>query len=229
MLARWRQENFFKHMREEFLLDALVDYQVEPDDPARDVPNPAWAAADARVREARAEIARLQQRYGAAALANPERRRPKIRGFKIAHGKLGPAIRAAARRLHALERQRARLPRRIPVGERAGGEVVKLATERKHLSNILKMVTYQAESDLARALAPYYRRHQDEGRTLVQSALASASDLDVTDTELRVRLAPLSSRHRSRAIAALCRELDATHTVFPGTRPRLRYTVADQP
>jgi hypothetical protein len=137
MFARWRQENFFKYMREEFLLDALVDYQVEPDDPARDVPNPAWAAADAKVREARAAIARLQQRYGAAAFANPERQRPTIRGFKIAHGKLGRAIRAAARRLEALERQRARLPRRIPVGERAGGEVIKLATERQHLSSIL--------------------------------------------------------------------------------------------
>src|SRR6202162_5275504 len=30
MFERWRQENFFKYMREEFLLDALVDYQIEP-------------------------------------------------------------------------------------------------------------------------------------------------------------------------------------------------------
>jgi hypothetical protein len=33
MFDRWRQENFFKYMREEFLLDALVDYQIEPEDP----------------------------------------------------------------------------------------------------------------------------------------------------------------------------------------------------
>ena len=33
MFERWRQENFFKYMREEFLLDALVDYQIEPEDP----------------------------------------------------------------------------------------------------------------------------------------------------------------------------------------------------
>ena len=32
MFERWRQENFFKYMREEFLLDALVDYQIEPED-----------------------------------------------------------------------------------------------------------------------------------------------------------------------------------------------------
>ena len=29
MFERWRQENFFKYMREEFLLDALVDYRIE--------------------------------------------------------------------------------------------------------------------------------------------------------------------------------------------------------
>jgi hypothetical protein len=33
MFERWRQENFFKYMREEFLLDALIDYQIEPEDP----------------------------------------------------------------------------------------------------------------------------------------------------------------------------------------------------
>jgi hypothetical protein len=33
MFERWRQENFFKYMREEFLLDALVDYRIEPEDP----------------------------------------------------------------------------------------------------------------------------------------------------------------------------------------------------
>lgn len=226
MFERWRQENFFKYLREEFLLDALVDYQIEPDDPAREVPNPAWAALDAKLRAARAEIARLQHRYGAAALANPEHARPTMRGFKIAHGRLAQAIRAASRRAHALERQRARLPRRIPVGQRTEEPVIKLATERKHLTNLLKMVAYQAESDLVRLVAPHYKRHEDEGRTLVQTALAAAADLEVTETELRVTLAPLSSPHRSRAIAALCRELTGTETLFPGTHLHLRYAVA---
>jgi hypothetical protein len=45
---------------------------------------------------------------------------------------------------------------------------------------------------------------------------------------LRTSIVPLSSAHRSRAIAALCARLNATATVFPGTRLRLRYAVADQ-
>jgi len=76
-------------------------------------------------------------------------------------------------------------------------------------------------------VAPYYRRADEEGRTLIQSALASAADLQVTKTELRVTLAAQSSPHRSRAIAALCDELNQTNTIFPGSQLRLRYAIRE--
>jgi hypothetical protein len=227
MFERWRQENFFKYMREELLLDALVDYQIEPDDPARDVPNPAFAALDAERRAARTEISRLQAEYGDAALHNPEQHRPSMRGFKIAHAALAKKIHEQQRRVLELEQKRAVVPRRIPVGQRTVGEVIKLSAERKHLTNVLKMIAYQAESDLFRAVAPHYKRAEDEGRTLLHAAFASAADLEVTSTELRVTLAPQSSAHRSKAIAALCAALNATATTFPGTLLVLRYAMAD--
>jgi transposase len=227
MFERWRQENFFKYMREELLLDALVDHEVEPDDPARDVPNPELGALDAERRAARAEIHRLQAEYGAAALENPEQARPTMRGFKIAHAALAKQIREQQQRIEKLEYRRAAVPRRIPVAERVRGEVVKLSTERKHLTNVLKMIAYQAESDLYRLVTPHYARAEDEGRTLLHAAFASAADIEVTTTELRVRLAPQSSAHRTRAIAALCAALDATAVTFPGTRLRVRYAVVE--
>ena len=125
------------------------------------------------------------------------------------------------------EKQRAALPKRIPLQALPGDPVVKLAPERKHLTNLLKMVAYQAESDLRRAVTPHYRRADDEGRTLIQSALANAADLHVTENELRVTLAPLSSPHRTRAIAALCEELNQLVTVFPGSRLRLHYAIRE--
>ena len=60
MFERWRQENFFKYLREEFALDALAEHGVEPDDPAREVPNPEWARVDAQLRQAHARWDRLQ-------------------------------------------------------------------------------------------------------------------------------------------------------------------------
>jgi hypothetical protein len=225
MFERWRQENFFKYLREEYALDALADHAVAPDDPTREVPNPAWAAADIQLRQAQAEMDRFQAEYGLEALVNSERDRATMRGFKIAHGKLGQKIWNVFQRLTALKTKRDKIPRRVPVQSLCAEPVVKLAPERKHLTNLLKMVAYQAESDLFRAVSPHYRRAQDEGRTLIQSALASAADLDVTQDELRVTLAPLSSPHRTRAIAALCEELNRTETIFPGSSLRLRYAI----
>lgn len=226
MFERWRQENFFKYLREEYALDALADHQLEAADPDRSVPNPARYVLDHKLRLARLELQRLASQYGLDALANIETRRRTMRGFKIAASAAGRAIAAAERRVAQLERRRSRLPHRVPVSQVVDGQVVRLATERKHLTNCLKMVACQAEGELVRLVGKHYRRAEDEGRTLVQTALASAADIIVTKTELRVVLAPLSSQHRSTAVAALCAELNAGAAVFPGTKLRLRYSVA---
>jgi Transposase protein/Winged helix-turn helix len=229
MFDRWRQENFFKYLREEYALDALVEYATVPDDRTREVPNPLWAVLDARLRQAYAQLDRLQAEYGLEALTNLEQQRQTMRGFKIAHGKLGQQIWKAWRRIEQLQKRRAGTPRRVPVHSVMQEPVVKLAPERKHLTNLIKMLAYQAESDLLRLVAPHYRRAGQEGRTLLQSALASAADLQVTQTELRVMLAPQSSPHRTRAIAALCNHLNQTKTLFPGSRLRLHYTIKETP
>jgi hypothetical protein len=82
MFERWRQENFFKYMREEFLLDALVDYQIEPEDPTHTIPNPERRALDKEIRAARADLARLEREFGAAAANNAEQRRPTMRASR---------------------------------------------------------------------------------------------------------------------------------------------------
>ncbi len=226
MFARWRQENFFKYLSEEYALDALVDDATEPADPHREVPNPRWKELDTRLREARVALMRLPAEYGLRAFLNSEKQRPTMRGFTIAHGTLGKKILAAAQRCRTLMIRRASVPTRVPVAKVVAGPVVKLAAERKHLTSLLKMVAYQTESDLVQRVIPHYRRAEDEGRTLIQSALASPADIEVTKTELRVTLAPLSSPHRTRAIAALCEQLTAMSAVFPGTKLRLRCDVA---
>jgi prepilin-type processing-associated H-X9-DG protein len=223
MFERWRQENFFKYMREEFLLDALVDYEVEPDDPDRDVPNPKWIRADERLKETRARIAELQHAHFVAKVTESAGARSKLDKAALAKAILAETHRA--RRLHD---RRERIPRRVPVSKTTDEEIIKLATQKKHLTNVIKLVAYQAESELVRLAEPHYRRVQQEGRTLIHSALLSAADIKVSEHELLITLAPLSSAHRSRAIAALCNNLNATATIFPGTKMRLRYAVAGQ-
>lgn len=223
MFERWRQENFFKYMREEFLLDALIDYDIEPDDPVREVPNPRWAEADQKLKLARAHIAELQRAHCNARVIESSGAKSKFDKDTLVK-----TILIEVQRATTLQARRERIPRRVPVAETTTEEIIKLATQKKHLSNVIKLVAYQAESELARLIASHYRRADLEGRTLVQTALAAAADIKVTDSELLVTLVPLSSAHRSRAIAALCGKLNATVTVFPGTSLRLRYAVAGQ-
>jgi len=206
----------------------LVDYGLEPAEPTRSVPNPRRKEIDAQIQRARVQLAQLEAEYGIEAFENPEARRRTMRGFKIANSELGQRLRDAMKRVATLEKQRARIPARVPVQEVVQGEVIQLATERKHLTDLLKMVAYQAEGDLLRAVEPHYRRSDDEGRTFIQSALACSGDLSVTETELHVALQPLSSPHRTRVLAALCEHLNATKTCYPGTKLRLRFSVQNE-
>jgi hypothetical protein len=176
MFERWRQENFFKYMREEFLLDALVDYQIEPEDPTRTIPNPERRALDKEIRAVRVDLAKLEREYGVAAADNPEQRRPTMRGFKIAHRRLGKQLRTARERVAQLCAQRQGLSKRLEVRDLNERAVVKLATERKHLTDIIKMVAYQAESDLLALLRPHYSVAIEE--LLIESGLLRLEDRD---------------------------------------------------
>jgi hypothetical protein len=125
--------------------------------------------------------------------------------------------------------QRRGVPKRVEIRDLNERTVVKLATERKHLTDIIKMVAYQAESDLAALLRPHYARADQEGRTLLHELFTAAGDIRVSDSELRITLAPLSSPHRTRAAQALFEMLDQTATIFPGSCLRMRFAVRPPP
>lgn len=224
MFDRWRQENFFKYLREEYALDVLVDYDIEPDDPLREVPNPKRAKAKAQFEELREQVqalhselmlARARENLGDKPTADTERLTNKVASEIL--------------KLAAEQRRLRQMPSHVPVAQTTTDEVIKLSTQKKHLTNVIKLVSYQAESELLRIVAPHYRRADDEGRTLVHSALKAAGDITVGATELLVTLAPLSSQHRSKALAALCDALNSRSVMFPGTRLRVRYAVAGCP
>jgi transposase len=226
MFERWRQENFFKYLRMEFALDALTDYAAEPMALEQTVPNPERRNAERALAEARAELREIHTLYGEAAAANEEDQRPTMRGFKIAHGNIGKRIRAVEGRIALLKQRRRQAPARVSVAELDGEPLMRLSRERKHLTNCIKMVAYQAESDLLALLRPHYARADDEGRTLITTALQSPADLEVRDGELCVTLAPLSSAHRDQALASLCDALNEMNVRFPGTDLRMRFGAA---
>jgi hypothetical protein len=215
MFARWRQENFFKYMRQEFAIDALLQYGFEDEDPLRDTPNPARTRADKAWKKVRSRHRKMKAAYAELVLA-----------AKKVPPKMVTALTEGQAEEDRLKEIRDALPERVTIADLDdASRTVRLPARRKMLSDGLKMLAYQVESDLVRAVAPHYNRVLDEGRTLIAAALHSAGDLEVTDTELRVTLLPQSSPHRTRAIAELCSHLDATEICFPGTQLRVRYAI----
>jgi len=220
LFGRWRQENFFKYMDAEFALDALVEYGTEDLPADADRPNPKRRPFKKRLRQAQAEVLRLQAALGAEADNNAGSARPSMRGFKEATEELRQQLRKAQQGVQRLKKRLRQLPKRVPANA-----LKTLKTEKKRIVDGLKMTAYQIETELLGMLREDYARTEDEGRTFLQSAFQSSGRLEVLGGELQVTLAAQSSPHRSQALAALCAKLNALDTCFPGTNLRLRLAV----
>jgi transposase-like protein len=215
MFSRWRQENFFRYLRQHYGLDALDAYETTPDDPDRPIANPARRDADRAVREARATIADAEAKEGRSALEGRQTTPELAVAFAEADAELD------RRAAHARS-----LPAKVALFE-VRPNAVRLGTERKRVMDAIRMATYNAESCLARLIAPHYARAEDEARSLLREIFRSSADLEIEGHQLRVRIDPLSAPRRTRALAGLCEELTATETVYPGTKLTLVYLVKE--
>lgn len=213
MFHRWSQENFFRYMRAHYALDALDSYATVDDDPARTVPNPARRHADRELRDARRRLGECETAEGKASI---DGRRPTP--------ELLEAFAAARAEVERLADAAKAIPAKLPLAQ-VRPDAVRLTPERKRIHDAIRMATYNAESSLARLLAPHYARADDEARSLLREAFRAPADLEVVGDELHVRLCPLSAPRRTRAIAGLCEQLTATNTLYPGTKLTLVYTI----
>jgi hypothetical protein len=223
MFERWRQENYFKYMQEEYALDALVDYNFEPVDLATEVASPERKAAEKRLKAAREELAKREKEYGAEAFDHPESLHPSMR--KIANSKVRRELGKWRAWVEKLEQKVRSLPKRVTAGEAYKGELVRLSQERKLLTDGIKMIAYQAESALRNILRPHYSRADEEGRKLIVSCFQNSGVLELKDDKLIVTFDPLSSSHRTSALASLCKELNECEVKYPGTEFVLEYRV----
>ena len=217
MFERSTQENFFRYMRQHFALDALVNYQVEPGDPGRTIPNPVRKQL---AKELRAAVQELESTYGAQARANPEAQRPTMRGFKIAQAKLERQIRDAEAKYQALKVRAAKSPKRVPIKDVvAEDEIVRLAPEAKHLTDTVKMLAFRAETALVRCLRLNGVHTEKDGRALVREMLLSSADIvpDAEQRRLRVRVHSQANPRHNEALTKLCATLNELELPYPGT------------
>ncbi len=226
---RWRQENYFKYGREHFALDALDSHADHPDDLTRLVPNPAKHRAVDRVKGARKDLTAAHAGVADAVdNAVVKAGEPGNVGKALIDPAAGVALNAAQLDLAAAKKTSRQTPSHLPLGQVRPGSRL-LETERKLITHAIRMSAYNTESALARLLRPHYARGDDEGRALLREAFTLSGDLQIIESTLHVRLDPASAPRRSKALAALCNELNETATLCPGTSLTLHYSVKGHP
>lgn len=213
MFSRWREENLFRFMRPRGL-DAMDSYAKIADDATRLVANTKKNTAKKLLAQARASLQAIEATEGKVALA----------GDSAGSTEVTAAYEEARSFVEEMEADYRAIPAKIPLGQARPGAVV-LDDERKRLHDAIRMGAWNAESALARALGPHYSRAEDEAHSLLSEAFKAPADLEIVGDELHVRIAALSAPRRSLAIAALCTELTATETLYPGADLRLVYSV----
>lgn len=220
IFGRWKQENWFKYMRENFALDVLVDYGIEPDAPERLVANPRWRELDRQVREAKAELQKAEATYGRSRLSNAS--------AKTVDGHAA-AVAEARQTYERLCRQRSDERRQVPLKEVPNRDPIRLQYERKLLTDTIKICAYEAETQLFGMLEGTFGRNEEEGRAVVREMFQTAGDIVPREGELHVCLEQLSAPRYTEALMFLCRQLTERDLRLPETDFRLRFHVKPRP
>ena len=209
MTSRWREENYLL-ARDCFALGALDSYAVTPDDPGRRVPNPAKKTASAAVTAANKDLAAAAaaRQDKLAALRSPAPGTTAVITNAMLAELDAPAG-AARRNLDAARAAAKAIPAKIPLSQH-NPDMVKLDAQTKLITHAIRMAAYNAETILARALNGHYARAGDEAYALIREALTASGDIIPDGSTLTIRLDPLTAPRRTRALAALCDQLNAT-------------------
>jgi len=219
LFARWCQENFFRYMREHYGLDRLIEYGTESIPDAVSVVNPQWCKLDSQIRSQAGQRYRRVAQFGALALST-DPTESELQGFQQRKGELQEEIGSLDLEIEKLKQERKNTAHHIPVKSLSEEDrFSRLRTERKHFIDTIKMIAYRAESSLASLLREHIAR-SDDARALVRQMFDTEVDLipDLATNTLTVRLHHLTQAAHDQAIEQLLAELNATQTIFPGTR-----------
>ncbi len=224
MFARWSQENFFRYMRQHYNLDGLADYCLEEIPDATPVVNPDYRQLDSEIRSINGKLNHRLAKFGSMNLET-EIKPQKVEVFEQKKSKLLEEITGFQEKVDLLKDKRKETEKHITIAELPEkARFSKLATQAKQLIDTVKMVAYRAETAMVNILRENMSR-TDDARQLVVAMYQSEADLlpNHQNKTLTVCLHRLANHSNDLAIERLCRELNETEVVFPGTDFKMIY------
>lgn len=157
---RWRQENSFKFLSDNYAIDQIIQYGADPETQDRLVPNPKRKALHGQARALSQQIQSLEAELGRALDNNNESRRRTTRGLKIAQADLRRQIAQLRQSLSRLQNRLRHTPGQIPA-QKVDKQRALLREDRRLLVNAIKLATANAERMLALRFDRVYRCPKD--------------------------------------------------------------------
>lgn len=223
---RWRQENSFKFLSENYAIDQIIQYGATPEAQDRLVPNPKRKALKEQVRAVSKQIQSLEAELGRALDGNDEGRRRTTRGFKIAQADLRRRIAQQRQILSRLENRLRHTPGQISA-QRVNKQRVLLREDRRTLVNALKLVTANAERMMALSFNRVYKCSKD-AFSIFRALLQLPGIVRVIDPDhVEVVLEKPDSDKVATALQELLAELTTEQPRMLGTGPNLVFRLAD--
>ena len=220
--CRWRIENLFKYLEDNYGIHWLCDYHAGTQDDDHLIANPQRKAARARLREAEAALATAEREL-ATLLTSPElSAAAKNKAIPPAEKKITTARNAVAAAAAALKG----IPAKLPASQvTPGAQKAILATRRRSLQMVLRLLAAAAEHWLGNRLNDYLR-DPDEYRAITRHLLHLGGTITSTPRVITVTLATPAAPRITRALALLIEEINAAPPRMPGDTRPITYQLA---
>ena len=221
---RWRQENDFKYLSENYAIDQIVQYGADPETQDRRIANPRRKALKEQIRALTQEVQTLEAQLGRAFNDNDEKRRPTARGIKIAHGRLRREIARRRQSLTRLENRLQRTPSQISANAAEQNRSL-LREDRRLVVNALKIAACNAEKLLVRRFDQTYKQPKDAFSVLRSLFHLPGQVRPVAPGAIEVRLQRPDSEKVALALEALLADINQDPPRALAQGPTLRFSV----
>jgi len=226
MFSRWCQENYFKYMLKHFDLDRLIEYQLEFVHGTKIVINPEYREIEKQIKSLRGKRDRRHAKCSKLNLTS-ELTEKKQKKMEQKRAYIIEEISLIENELEVCIKTRTDLKRYITFDELPDSEKFKkLKEEKKKIVDIIKMISYRAETTLSSIAKPHMSK-PDEVRSFIGQILKTEVDLlpNYDEQVLEIRLHNLNNNSSDRVAEKICEELNESEMKYPGTNLRIFYKV----
>jgi hypothetical protein len=222
---RWRQENSFKYLSDNYGVEQLVQYGADYREDERLVENPRRTMLKRKIDQVRDDIVFKESELGQALEFNDEKVRRTARGLKHAYSRLRREIEDLYERLTRLEGRLAQMPAKVPLKTLKQKPMMAIQrTDRRNMVNAIKLATYNAERLLARKFFRYYGDPRD-WLTIFRSFFHLHGSITYEQERVLVELQAPDRPHLRNALEATIQELNPMESRLFGTGPKLVFAL----